>query len=199
MPTKEDSFAWLPNPCCLYFVCCLFRDRRGRVGRKPQSTASVLGPAITCWSSWSVSFFYFLCRNYRFLFHFPILLARVETGRCPVRRNVRYLDRRQPSRVAFFPSSKFPHGMIGALFLQGVISNALFCPLAVRLLGKWRVISPDPVPTAQSHTSASALIREGLLLVLAFVFLYMFFGYYIAWKIPSCANTMAEGQHIAAS
>ena len=107
MPTKKIVLLG-SRILAVCILGCLFRDRRGRVGRKPHSTASVLGPAITCWSSWSVSFFYFLCRNYRFLFHFPILLARVETGRCPVRRNVRYLDRRQPSRVAFFPLVEIP-------------------------------------------------------------------------------------------
>src|SRR6266700_1570369 len=38
----------------------------------------------------------------------------------------------------FFLSNKFPRGMVRALFLQGAIATALFVPIAVLLLGKWR-------------------------------------------------------------
>ncbi len=41
----------------------------------------------------------------------------------------------------FFLSNKLPQGMIPALFLQGAIATALFVPLAVLLLGKWRAAS----------------------------------------------------------
>jgi hypothetical protein len=38
----------------------------------------------------------------------------------------------------FFLSAKMPPGLIRALFVQGAIAMALFAPLAVLILGKWR-------------------------------------------------------------
>src|SRR6266566_7656725 len=43
----------------------------------------------------------------------------------------------QVESVAFL-SNKLPHGMIRAIFIQGAIAAALFAPLAVLALGKWR-------------------------------------------------------------
>lgn len=85
----------------------------------------------------------------------------------------------------FFLSNKLPHGMIQALFLQGAIATALFVPFAVLVLGKWGTssrISEAPVPT-RMHTPSAAW-RLALLIV-AFVFLYMLFGYYVAWQNPA--------------
>jgi hypothetical protein len=84
----------------------------------------------------------------------------------------------------FFLSNKLPHGMVRALFAQEAITIALFAPLAVLLLGKWRAAttaSPDPSP---ANFSASSVAWRIAFLILAFVFLYMFFGYYIAWRNP---------------
>jgi hypothetical protein len=84
----------------------------------------------------------------------------------------------------FFLSAKLPQGMLPALFLQGLIADALFAALAVLILGKWRVPSPADTWPAPAHLAASSLIWRIALLVVAFVFLYMFFGYYIAWQNP---------------
>jgi hypothetical protein len=85
----------------------------------------------------------------------------------------------------WFLSNAWPRGMIQALFLQGAIATALSAPLSVLLLGRWRT------PPQRSDPYAVARIR-GLpdawrvaLLVVAFVFLYMFFGYYVAWQSPA--------------
>lgn len=84
----------------------------------------------------------------------------------------------------FFLSDKLPRGMLKAIFVQGAISTALFAPLAVLVLGKWRVaIRPVASYTAARRTAASAAWRV-VFLVAAFVFLYMFFGYYVAWQNP---------------
>ncbi len=83
----------------------------------------------------------------------------------------------------FFLSNKFPPGLIRAIFLQGAIATALFAPLAVLVLGKWRVPVPAPPPAPARMRAASAARRVSLLVV-AFVFLYMFFGYYVAWQNP---------------
>jgi hypothetical protein len=89
----------------------------------------------------------------------------------------------QLDTVAFL-SKKLPHGMIRAIFVQGAIAAALFAPLAVLTLGKWRVASiRAPKSLAVPPKPASILLRLAILVV-AFVFLYMFFGYYVAWRNP---------------
>jgi hypothetical protein len=89
----------------------------------------------------------------------------------------------QVESVAFL-SSKLPHGMIRAIFVQGAIAAALFAPLAVLVLGKWRDRSiRRPTPPFVPPNLAAILLRL-VILVAAFVFLYMFFGYYVAWRNP---------------
>ncbi len=89
----------------------------------------------------------------------------------------------QVESVAFL-SNKLPPGMIRALFLQGAIVAALFAPLAVLALGKWRAAAlRAPRSPAAPPRLASILLRLGILAA-AFVFLYMFFGYYVAWRNP---------------
>jgi uncharacterized protein YjeT (DUF2065 family) len=87
----------------------------------------------------------------------------------------------QLDSIAFL-SSKLPQGMIRAIFVQGAIAAALFAPLAVLALGKWRPASPPPSPPAP--LKLASLLPGLALLVPSFVFLYMFFGYYVAWKNP---------------
>jgi hypothetical protein len=84
----------------------------------------------------------------------------------------------------FFLSNKLPHGMIRAIFIQGAIGMALFAPLAVLVLGKWRDAKPAVVLATPEHMRASSVAWRLALLVVAFVFLYMFFGYYVAWQNP---------------
>jgi hypothetical protein len=89
----------------------------------------------------------------------------------------------QVESIAFL-SNKLPQGMIRALFVQGAIAAALFAPLAVLALGKWRAASlRAPISPAAPLKLASMLVRVAILVV-AFVFLYMFFGYYVAWRNP---------------
>ena len=85
----------------------------------------------------------------------------------------------------FFLSNKLPQGMIRAIFLQGAIATALFVPLAVLLLGKWRTASQAPASPAPARLSAPSVAGRLALIVTAFVFLYMFFGYYVAWQSPA--------------
>ena len=78
-----------------------------------------------------------------------------------------------------------PRGLIGALFVQEAIAIALFAPLAVPILGKWK-----PAPTAIEVNEATPLKAAAMawripLLVVAFVFLYLFFGYYVVWRNPA--------------
>lgn len=84
---------------------------------------------------------------------------------------------------AAFLSAKMPHGMIRAWLLQGAISTAVFAPLAVLVMGRWkgRTVAADR-PGWPSF--ASALWRVAVIVV-AFVFFYIFFGYFIAWQNPA--------------
>ena len=83
-----------------------------------------------------------------------------------------------------FLSSKLPHGVVWAIFVQGAIATALFAPLAVLVLGKWRAAVPVDVPPAPERMHIASAAWRLALLVIAFVFLYMFFGYYVAWQNP---------------
>lgn len=85
----------------------------------------------------------------------------------------------------FFLSDKLPRGLIRALFLQGAIAAALFAPLAVLLLGKWRAVSGAPAFPGRARIRAPSAAWRLALIVVAFVVLYMFFGYYVAWQSPA--------------
>lgn len=85
----------------------------------------------------------------------------------------------------FFLSDKLPRGMIRAIFLQGAIATALFSPLAVLLLGKWRTVSQVPESAAPFRMGTASAAWKLALLVVAFVSLYMVFGYYVAWQNPA--------------
>jgi hypothetical protein len=101
----------------------------------------------------------------------------------------------QLDSVAFL-SSKLPQGMIRAIFVQGAIAAALFAPLAVLALGKWRAAPVRaPMSPAAAPKLASILLRLTIL-VAAFVFLYMFFGYYVAWRNPELQRYYG-GQELA--
>jgi len=85
----------------------------------------------------------------------------------------------------FFLSDKVPRGLIRALFVQGAIATVLFAPLAVLLLGKWRTASPAPGSPGPARLRVSSAAWRLALIVIAFVFLYFLFGYYVAWQNPA--------------
>jgi hypothetical protein len=89
-----------------------------------------------------------------------------------------------------FLSDKLPQGMIRALFVQGAIAAALFAPLAVLALGKWRA-APLHVPVSPVVPRKLSSIMRLAILVAAFVFLYMLFGYYVAWRNPELRHFYA--------
>ena len=101
----------------------------------------------------------------------------------------------QLDSIAFL-SSKLPQGMIRAIFVQGAIAEALFAPLAVLALGKWRAaLVRAPMAPAAAPKLAAIPLRVTIL-VAAFVFLYMFFGYYVAWRNPELQRYYG-GQELA--
>ncbi len=60
-------------------------------------------------------------------------------------------------------SNKLPQGMIRAIFVQGAIAAALFAPLAVLALGKWRGSVRAPVSPAAPLKFGSILLRLAIL------------------------------------
>jgi hypothetical protein len=85
----------------------------------------------------------------------------------------------------YFLSDKLPPGLIRGIFIQGAITSALFAPLAVLVLGKWRAPSPPPATSSLPRIPGSSLTPRLAVIVVAFVFFYMFFGYYVAWQSPA--------------
>jgi hypothetical protein len=81
-----------------------------------------------------------------------------------------------------FLSNKLPQGMVRALIVQGAIATALFAPLAVLLLGKWRGAVAGGFSPGPAHLGVASAAWRIAFLMIAFVFLYLFFGYYVAWQ-----------------
>ena len=78
--------------------------------------------------------------------------------------------------------TRLPPGMLPRLFLAGLILAAVFAPLAVLILGKAKSLTNE---TAHLNMSPGAWIGKLSLIVIAYLFLYFTFGYFIAWKNPA--------------
>lgn len=80
---------------------------------------------------------------------------------------------------------KMPGGMQSGLFLMGLFTAAVFAPLLVLTLGRWRgaaAAGAEPSPRwAMSAGSWAWRLAVGAAVMLA---LYYLFGYYVAWKNP---------------
>jgi len=84
----------------------------------------------------------------------------------------------------FFLRDKMPVSLIGRLFVQGAITTALFVPAVVALMGKLR--RPEGMITVSSASlPSSALLKRLAISVVLFIFLYMFFGHFVAWRNPA--------------
>jgi hypothetical protein len=84
----------------------------------------------------------------------------------------------------FFLPNKLPQGMIRAVFIQGAIGTALFAPLAVLVLGKWRAAKIAVGLPAPAQMRTTSVAWKLALLVVAFVFLYMFLDILSRSRIP---------------
>ena len=83
----------------------------------------------------------------------------------------------------FFLRDKMPVSLIWRLFVQGAIATALFVPALVALMGRLR--RPRGMITVSSASlPSSALLKRLAISVVLFIFLYMFFGYFVAWRNP---------------
>ena len=81
--------------------------------------------------------------------------------------------------TAYFVT-RLPPGMLPRLFLAGLIIAAVFAPLAVLILGKRR-----PENETRLTILAGSWPVKLALIVIAYVFLYFTFGYFIAWRSPA--------------
>ena len=83
--------------------------------------------------------------------------------------------------TAFFVT-RLPPGMLPRLFLAGAIIAALFSPLAVLILGKRRHHRAGDESPPRLNMPAGEWVGKLSLIVIAYVFIYFTFGYFIAWK-----------------
>ena len=86
--------------------------------------------------------------------------------------------------TAYFVT-RLPPGMLPRLFVAGLIQAAVFAPLAVLILGKARRRASGPSTGSWLKQPAKAWILKLFLIVVAYLFLYFTFGYFIAWKNPA--------------
>ena len=73
-----------------------------------------------------------------------------------------------------------PAGMVRGLFLMGLVVAAIFAPVAVFTLGRWRTPFTPPAKRATLNGWPWKIPAAGALYVL----LYYLFGYYVAWQNP---------------
>lgn len=74
--------------------------------------------------------------------------------------------------------SRLPPGMLPRLFIAGLIMAAVFAPLAVLILGKAKA-------SGNVSSPLKLTVRRVCLIVVAYLFFYFTFGYFIAWKNPA--------------
>ena len=83
-----------------------------------------------------------------------------------------------------YMGGKMPEGMLGGLFAMGAVAAALFAPIAVLVLGKWKPAADDEASSRYEPRSASEWVWKIALGGFAYLALYYLFGYYVAWQIP---------------
>ena len=82
---------------------------------------------------------------------------------------------------AFF-LTRLPAGMLPRLFLAGAIVSAIYAPLAVRLLGRWRGDDVAATSPNRLRLTANQWIVRLAIVVVAHLLLYFGFGYFVAWQ-----------------
>ena len=93
----------------------------------------------------------------------------------------------------FFLPSKMPLALIERLFLQGAITTLLFVPCVVIIMGQLHSRDREPPPAFSSVPASTWLLRLAATVVI-FEFLYMFFGYFVAWHNPELRQYYGGGE-----
>ena len=80
---------------------------------------------------------------------------------------------------------RMPNGMLLGLFAMGLFTAAVFSPIAVLVLGKWKTGTADSATSGHREpTSAGEWTWKTAVGGLVFLSLYYLFGYFVAWKNP---------------
>lgn len=80
---------------------------------------------------------------------------------------------------------KMPNGMLPGLFAMGLFNAAVFSPVAVLVLGKWKAGTAASATSGHREpTTAGEWAWKTAVGGLVFLSLYYLFGYFIAWKNP---------------
>jgi hypothetical protein len=80
---------------------------------------------------------------------------------------------------------KMPSGMIQGLFAMGLFNAAVFSPVMVLVLGKWKTGAAASATLGHHEpTSAGEWAWKTAVGGLVFLSLYYLFGYFVAWKNP---------------
>jgi hypothetical protein len=81
--------------------------------------------------------------------------------------------------------AKMPNGMLQGLFAMGLFNAAVFSPVAVLVLGKWKAgTAASETSGHREPTSAGEWAWKTAVGGLVFLSLYYLFGYFVAWKNP---------------
>lgn len=91
----------------------------------------------------------------------------------------------QIEAVAFSDALKLPAGVLRGMALSGALTALFFSPAAVLILGKRKARGePDPA-TDRLVMPWRAWVLRFASLALAYVCLYILFGYFVAWQSPA--------------
>ncbi|MBI4673648.1 MAG: hypothetical protein HY741_18510 [Chloroflexi bacterium] len=92
----------------------------------------------------------------------------------------------QIETAAFPPvANRLPPGMLPGLFVMGIIQAALFAPIAVFILGKWKKDAAADESNDRLVMPVGEWVWKLAAIALAYVLLYFTFGYYVAWRNPA--------------
>ena len=83
--------------------------------------------------------------------------------------------------TAFF-ITRLPAGILPRLFLAGAVVAALVAPLAVWVMGRWKEGDRGAWDATRLQLSPTGWVARLAIIVVAYLWLYFTFGYYVAWK-----------------
>jgi hypothetical protein len=78
--------------------------------------------------------------------------------------------------------TRLPAGMLPRLFLAGAVIAIVFVPLAVLILGKAKAQPNGTSGHSRPNMPTGELIAKLSLIVIAYIFIYFTFGYFVAWR-----------------
>lgn len=79
---------------------------------------------------------------------------------------------------------KLPQGFVAGLFVMGLLTAALFAPIAVAVLGRWRSTPPESWETGRPRPGFGGLSWRVAVAGAIYLALYYLFGYFVAWQSP---------------